>query len=102
LDYSVNDIYSFLTKNAIVISLPVTSQYEYGSDCKLTAIKNPVLPDGFINQIKLKTHVMFVRDEKKMIFLIADDCHLECFSSTIDFYNNYFQLLCDQKLIDLA
>jgi hypothetical protein len=70
------------------VPLPVTCIREYGSDCRLTAIMNPMLIDNFIEKLMAKSHVLSVHSEEERIFLIADDFHEECFSCTQGFYIN--------------
>lgn len=100
-EYSTDDTYSFITKIGTEVPLPVTSEHQYDSKCRLTALINITLTDKTINQIMLITHVLSVHNKKEMLFLIADDFHEECFSSSIDFYNNYQKTICDMNLADI-
>jgi len=101
VEYSNNDTYAFLKKIATEVPLPITSRHEYNSDCKLSAIINPVVDNFTVDQIMNITHVLSIHSSKEMLFLIADDFHEDCFSSSIDFYNNYGQTICDINLADV-
>ncbi len=101
VEYSSNDAYAFLKKIATEVPLPITSRHEYNSDCKLSAFVNPIVDNFTVDQIMIMTHVLSIHSSKEMLFLIADDFHEECFSSSVDFYNNYRQIICDMNLADV-
>ena len=101
-EYSIDENIPFLTNNAAVVQLPVTSQLNYDSDCKLIAVKYSILTDNLIDKIITGTHVMTLHDEKEMIFLAADDYHEDCFTCTTSFYNKYYNVLYDKRLILFA
>ena len=101
VEYSTTETYAFLKKIGTEVPLPITSRHEYSYDCKLSAIINPVINDFTIDQIMVMTDVLSIHSSKEMVFLIADDFHEECFSSSFDFYNNYRQIICDMNLADV-
>jgi hypothetical protein len=100
-EYSRDDAYSFISKIGTQVPLPNTSGHQYDSECRLTAFINISISDNAINQIMLATHVLSVHNKEEMLFLIADDFHEDCFSSSIDFYNNYQKTICDTNLADI-
>lgn len=100
-EYSENDLYNFLIENSTQVALPRSCEHYYDGKCQLTAIINPVISNNFIGKIISDFHVMSIHDNQKMIFLIADDIHEECFSGSTDFYEKYYQILNDNQLIDI-
>lgn len=99
-EYSNPTLYTFLIENATETYLPVSKKHEYNDKCYLKAFIGPIISDNFIDKIISDFHVLAFHDKEKMIFLIADDIHEECFSCSSDFYDKHYQILSDNKLID--
>jgi hypothetical protein len=100
IEYSNKDTYDYLLNHATITSLP-TVLHKYHAECKLTAFSNVIVTDNFVNKLMLKSHGLSIYDKNKMLFLIADDFHEECFSCTVDFYNSYYKMLQELDLIDV-
>jgi len=99
-EYSIDEDISFFTNNSVVVTLPKSSRYNYDSDtCKLIAIKNFIPDDNFIDEIISRTHVLTLHNDKEMILLAADDYHEDCFTCSKDFYDKYYDVLCNRKLV---
>ena len=99
-EYSEDGINNLLRQVATEVTLPLNGEHHYEESCKLTAIKDLSVNDNFVKEVIRKTHVMSACDTKQMLFLFADDYHKDCLSCSVDFYNQYMQLLCDQKLVE--
>ena len=102
LEYSLEETYKFLNEVGTEVPLPITSIHEYNSDCRLTAVINPIANDLIVDQIMVMTHALSVHSDKELLFLIADDYHEECFSGSKDFFTKYYQTLLDKNLVDIA
>ena len=100
-EYSSDETYGFISKIGMEVPLPINSGHQYDPECRLTAIVNITFTDKTVNQIMLTTHVLSVYDNEEMLFLIADDFHEECFSSSMDFYDNNQKTICDMNLADI-
>lgn len=99
LEYSNNDIIPYLKIFTEEHSLPISASHNYKSNCRLIAIKVKAVTDDLVNLLMKKTHVLSLHSETKMVFLIADDYHEQCFSCSLSFYNQYLQQLQQGLLI---
>ena len=100
-EYSSDETFGFISKIGTEVPLPNNSGHQYDSECRLTAIINITFTDKTINQIMCTTHVLSVYDNEEMLFLIADDFHEECFSSSKGFYDNNQKTISDMNLADI-
>ena len=100
-EYSSDETFGFISKIGTEVPLPIDGGHQYDPACRLTAIINITFTDKTINEIMLSTHALSVYDNEEMLFLIADDFHEECFSSSMDFYDNNQKTISDMKLADI-
>lgn len=99
LEYPNGMVYNVLKENATIVNLPNTAQHHYNSKYRLTSIKNPVITESFVNALLAETSALSIHNEEEMLFLIADDFHEECFSSTLKFFNVHHRILNTLDLI---
>lgn len=99
LEYQDVKVFNELKENATIVNLPKTAQHNHNHECKLTAIKGPVVTESFTDILLTEVSSLSVHNEKEILFLIADDFHEDCFSSSLKFFDMYGNILEDLDLI---
>lgn len=98
-EHKDNKGYNVLRKSGTLVTLPHSAKHNYLEHYKLTAVVDLRVNDKLVNKIIQNTSVLSIHHQTEMIFLIADDFHHECFSCSPGFYDNYYQVLKAQSLI---